>query len=394
MALSAAIAGGGLGGLAAATALALRGWEVTVLERQPALRASGSGIYIWENGLKVLGALGAAEAVLAEPFRGLAFEQRDSTNAVIDPGPLPADKRLVTVPRSVLLGALRDAALAAGVTVRTGAEVTGASAHGKLALASGETVRADLVVGADGVWSMCRRALGLELSHEQTVEGALRTLVPGTQADLGEDGRDRYIENWNGTRRLLITPISRSEIYLALTCPGSDSAGRQIPVDIASWAASFPHWAHLIGRIGPEVSWGLYSTIRVKSWSAGRAALIGDAAHAQPPNLGQGGGMAMQNGLALACHLEGVRDARDIPAALAAWEAAERELVDHCQKWSCLYGEATFLPDAVRARVVAAAMADPWVQGQVARAANSTPTGTGPETDPPLAPARAEAETA
>lgn len=78
---------------------------------------------------------------------------------------------------------------------------------------------------------------------------------------------------------------------------------------------------------------------RCKTWSSGRTAILGDAAHAQPPNLGQGGGMAMQNGLALATFLEKVQDARDIPEALEAWENNEREIVEHCQKWSCLYGE-------------------------------------------------------
>ena len=62
--LRAIIAGGGLGGLAAAAALARRNWSVTVFERQPELRASGSGIYIWENGLRVLSAIGADALVL------------------------------------------------------------------------------------------------------------------------------------------------------------------------------------------------------------------------------------------------------------------------------------------------------------------------------------------
>ena len=85
--------------------------------------------------------------------------------------------------------------------------------------------------------------------------------------------------------------------------------------------------------------------------------------------------MAMQMGLALAVHLEKAHDPRDIPDALVAWEAAERELVDHCQKWSCLYGEVTYLPDEVRSLVVCSAMANPWIQTQFARAAASTPTG-------------------
>ena len=188
-------------------------------------------------------------------------------------------------------------------------------------------------------------ALSLELVHDQTLEDGLRVIIPGTQSDLGPDGRNKYIENWNGTRRFLITPISESEIYLALTCLDDDLAGKSLSVDKSSWKTTFPRWSHLIDRIAGPVTWGSYSTVKVRSWSSGRTAIMGDAAHAQPPNLGHGGGMAMQMGLALAVHLEGIGDRRDIPDALQAWETQERPLVDHCQKWSCLYGEIAYLPD-------------------------------------------------
>jgi 2-polyprenyl-6-methoxyphenol hydroxylase-like FAD-dependent oxidoreductase len=120
----------------------------------------------------------------------------------------------------------------------------------------------------------------------------------------------------------------------------------------------------------------VYSVIRCRQWSSGRTAILGDAAHAQTPNLGQGGGMAMQNGLALAVALKDVKDRRDIPPALEAWEQKERPLVDHCQRWASLYGEVTHLPDDVRSRVIRGAMNDTWIAGAVFRAANHVPTGT------------------
>ncbi|MEI9922436.1 MAG: NAD(P)/FAD-dependent oxidoreductase [Bradyrhizobium sp.] len=373
--LRAIISGAGFGGLTAATALARRGWAVTVFERQPEVRAAGSGIYIWENGLRILEAIGAS-VVRPDTFHGRAMEQRDGQNQVIDAGEFPPDMRLVTVPRKDLLESLKNTAIGAGVEIRTGAEVIGASAAAELHFGGGHTEAADLVVGADGIWSAVRRALGLELFHEQTVEGALRAIIPGTQQDLGDNGRDKYIENWNGTRRFLITPLTPTEMYLAFTCPKEDDAGKISPLDKKAWASSFPHWSHLIERVEDIIPWSPYSTISVKSWSAGRSAIIGDAAHAQPPNLGQGGGMAMQIGLALAVAMEGVTDRRDIPDRLSAWEQRERELVDHCQKWSRMYGEVSFLPDEVRKRAITHTMADPWVRSQITRAARSHPTGT------------------
>jgi hypothetical protein len=86
--------------------------------------------------------------------------------------------------------------------------------------------------------------------------------------------------------------------------------------------------------------------------------------------------MAMQSGLALGAVMDGVTDSRDIPDRLAAWEANERPLVDHCQKWSRLYGEISFLPSDVRERTIKHALADPWVREQMSRAARSEPTGS------------------
>lgn len=375
-ALSAAIAGGGIGGVATAVALAQRGWNVTVYERQPELRAAGSGIYIWENGLRVLEALGAYEDAVSGAFRGTHFEQRDNRGEVIESAPIPTDRRLLTTPRSKLLGGLRDAGLRAGVRFVTNTEVIAASPRGELFFANGTKVRADLAVGVDGIWSRVRESLGLGLVHEQTREGALRTVIRAQPGDLPEADRSKYIENWNGSRRFLITPINASEIYLALTCGSDDIRGRQVVLDKETWIESFPQWRHLIERIGSEISWGVYSVTRCSAWSSGRTAILGDAAHAQPPNLGQGGGMAMQNGLALAVALEGANDANEIPDALERWETAERGIVETCQRWSNLYGEVTWLPDEVRTRVVRAAMSDPWTSGQVFAAANHIPRGT------------------
>lgn len=370
------IAGGGFGGLTAATALAQRGWSVTIYERQADLRAAGAGIYIWENGLRILDAIGA-KVVTPDSFRGLAMEQRGYDDGVLDAGDFPPSVRLITVARKDLLAGLRAAAQKAGVNIRTSTEVIGAGADGDLHFTGAHIEKADLAIGADGVWSAVRRSLGLELFHQQTDEGALRTIIPGTPKDLGPDGQDKYIECWSGERRFLITPLNDREIYLALTCQKTDLAAKKSPLDKEIWKASFPRWAHLIDRTDQVLPWAPYSIVKVRSWSAGRTAIIGDAAHAQPPNLGQGGGMAMQSALALAVHLEGITDRHDIPDRLAIWEEKERPLAEHCQRWSCLYGEVSTLPDAMRAKVVTSAMADDWIRGEFLRAARSIPTGTG-----------------
>src|ERR1700760_3568361 len=116
--LKAIIAGAGFGGLTAAAALAQRGWDVVVYERQQEVRAAGSGIYVWENGLRVLDAIGA-DVLGGGIFRGLPIEQRNHLNEIIDDGTLPPDLRLVTIPRKDLLNAIREAAEKAGVKIET-----------------------------------------------------------------------------------------------------------------------------------------------------------------------------------------------------------------------------------------------------------------------------------
>jgi hypothetical protein len=83
--------------------------------------------------------------------------------------------------------------------------------------------------------------------------------------------------------------------------------------------------------------------------------------------------MAMQNGLALAAYMERVKDRRDIPEALGAWEAATRPLTEECQRWSCLWGELANIPDEVRPRIVRGVFSEPWVLSKVTVASASAP---------------------
>ena len=375
---TAVIAGGGIGGLATAVALAQRNWNVQVFERQPQLRESGAGITFSENGLRVLEALGVYEQAMEGANPGTGVELRGRDEMVLDSTPLPSNMRLLSSPRAQVLKALETACTRHGVQVHTGNEVVSATDRGQLRLADGTWVEADLALGIDGIWSKVRTSLGIATTQQQTTEGALRTVISATDEDAPLFERGRHIEVWNGTRRFLIVPLGRGRIYLALTCLSDDTAGRSIPVDVESWSQSFPHWRHLIERIDRDISWNVYSIIKTARWSVGRSAILGDAAHAQPPNLGQGGGMAVQNGLALACMLESAQSRQDIPEALQAWEASVRELTDHCQRWSVLYGEIAELDDAVRNRVISGAMSDPWIRQQLFIPAQSVPIGTGP----------------
>jgi len=369
------IAGAGLGGLTAAAALAQRGWSVRVHERSPELRTAGAGIYVFENGLRVLEAIGAFDAAVRGAHEAYMRETRDRSNRVVARMRFDAarGRRTFTIVRQQLLEAIAAAATTAGAEILTCSEAIGARPDGALLMADGRELKADLAIGADGVNSRVRESLDLGMRRRPLADGAIRLLIPRLPEEtLSDEGR-KYVEHWSGHRRLLYVPCSRTDVYLALTTLQADTAGRALPLDKAVWTASFPHLAALVARIGAQGRWDRFEVIRLRRWSAGRAAVLGDAAHAQAPNLGQGGGCAMMSALGLAVALE---ERRDVEAALDLWERRERPLVEHTQRVSSLYSEVTTWPDWLRAAAFGIVDRSRWLTAQRMRTANAIPTGT------------------
>lgn len=333
MSKHAEIAGAGIAGLTAATALALRGWTVRVHERGHELREIGAGIYLWENAVAVLEQIGAHDDVVSNAERVDGPELRDHRGRVLQREWLQ-DGRLYTVPRQHLHAALARAAASAGVEVVTGSMVESASPHGELRVADGSTYEADLVLGADGVFSRVRDSLGLLKEMRHLGDGGGRHMIERTD----DDPVNAVWEEWNGGRRIGVVPCSATQTYIFLCCRADDEAGtRQDPFERDTWIESFPKYRSQLERIrdNSEGRWAPFFEVVVSSWSKGRAALVGDAAHAMPPNLGQAACTAMMNVLALAQALDGNSD---VLAGLAAWERSERKLVDHVQRLSTVYG--------------------------------------------------------
>lgn len=362
------IVGGGFAGLTAAAALARRGWRVRLHERADKLRTAGAGINVYENGLRVLEALGACEDTIRDGARALVRETRDQHDRLLSVHRW--NVRVFGVLRQRMIDALAAAARRAGAEIITGSEGISASPEGRLRLAGGAEVEADLVIAADGVNSALRDALGLVETRRTLRDGCIRVLIPTRSAEEGHD--TRTIEYWSGNRRLLYNPCSSAQLYLALSMPHDDEAARALPLDKALWTRSFPRLAPLIERIGAEARYDRFEYIRLRRWSAGRVAVIGDAAHAIPPNIGQGAGCAMMNALSLAVYLE----KGNIEEQLTAWERAERPLTEHTQRISRLYGMPTFWPPFFRKLFYSVAGRSRWLTDMRTRTARHVPTGT------------------
>jgi 2-polyprenyl-6-methoxyphenol hydroxylase-like FAD-dependent oxidoreductase len=331
------IAGAGLAGLAAAAALARRGWSVRVHEKGRQLREIGAGVYLWQNALDALRELGvydqvAASGVPSRTPRMLLDHNSDEINLRREQDTAP---ELIVVLRTELHRILADAAIASGVEIVTSSKVLGADAEGRLEFESGWGPKADLVIGADGVFSRVRDALKLATEITDMKDGCGRHLIPRKAED---SVNQRRIEMWNGGRRLGIAPVSKDQHYVFLCCPESDIAGRvQQPFNLEAWASSHPQYREYLERLPrhPEEYWRPFFNVSCSSWTKGRVCIIGDAAHGMAPNLGQGACVAIVNAVVLARAVSGTDD---VQAALKTWEAAERPYVLRTQRMSYLYG--------------------------------------------------------
>lgn len=332
---TAEIAGAGLAGMTAAAVLAQRGWKVRVHEKGPALREIGAGIFLWENALRVLETIGAYDEVATKGEMVERHQLRDHVQRVLQDDWLRGSWRLRTVVRGDLHAAIARAAVAAGAEVITSSRAVEARPEGELVLESGQRLRADLVIGADGVFSAVRESLGLTRRMVDLQDGCGRHLIDRA----ANDPVRRTYEIWNGGRRLGIAPSSREKVYIFLCCPASDLQGRaQSPFDPVSWVDSYPDYRDTIERIPrrDDGRWATFHDVVCHRWSKGRVALIGDSAHAMSPNLGQGACMAMTNALALA---QAVDSSPTIEMALERWETSERPIVDRAQRFSHWYGK-------------------------------------------------------
>ena len=347
------IAGAGFAGLTAAIALRQRGWTVRIHETSPILREFGAGIFIWDNGLLVLKSIGAYDDVIRTSHEAEYFETLSGPNVVSKiPFGAAVGRRMVTMTRQNLYAAVLGAAQREGADIVTSSTVVDVSAGGELHTQDGKTFKGDLVIGADGVKSAVRQALQMPTERRTYDDGVIR-LLAGRPVDMRGGSWDHIIDFWSadqGGLRILYTPCGQEEVYLNMMAPYANEAGCAIPVNKDVWCKAVPELAAIISTLGEQGRYDRYEMTKVKSWSSGAVALVGDSASAMPPTLGQGAGCAMMNALSLAVMVE---DADDIPAALKAWEARERWLTDDTQRTACKIADErilrhgdTFLPDS------------------------------------------------
>jgi 2-polyprenyl-6-methoxyphenol hydroxylase-like FAD-dependent oxidoreductase len=315
--------------MAVAASLARHGVAVTVHERAAKLRELGAGIYLKENSLKVLDRLGIYEPLEARAVRLSRGEIRTEGGRLVMTRGL-ADERALVALRSDLHALLTQAAKAEGATVLTSSLVEAADPGGSVTLQDGTTEAADLIIGADGLNSRVRVTAGIEGRVRNLGDGATRLLIERREREAVST------EYWSEKLRVGVTPCSPQHTYVFLIGPESDERARSLPVDVGYWLHHFPYLRDVMERIDAgEATHHQHALVLCNRWTRGKLALVGDSAHAQPPNLGQGAGLAIANAWSLA---ETIRARSDVEAALAQWETANRPFANQVQRWSHRYG--------------------------------------------------------
>jgi 2-methyl-3-hydroxypyridine 5-carboxylic acid dioxygenase len=331
------VAGAGFAGLTVSTALALRGWTVRLHEQNENVRDFGAGILLWRNAMLALEAIGVAKAIRDNGVQPDYYET--NLNGVSVSSELPGYPYWA-ITRPKLHSLLADAARASGVEIVTGSRAVGVDPAGMLLLEDGSRLKADLVIGADGAGSAVRNSLGdLAQERKKYSDGVCRVLIPRPEEFRGEQW-DRVIDFWTfepSSMRILFIPTGPETLYLGMIAETNTRASR-IPIDVEVWSQRFPHLAPIIELAGKAEGGrhDSYQTNRVTPWSTGRAVLVGDAAHAMCPALGQGAGVGIVNAVDLAYALD---QYDDLSEALAVWEKRERQMTDDAQSRSAYMAE-------------------------------------------------------
>jgi salicylate hydroxylase len=338
--LRAAIVGGGIGGLAAACSLASRGINVTVFEQAAALGEVGAGVFIYPNSLRQLERIGLGDALAAVGAKVGSGSQYYRMDGSLVGSILTTDSSgwngMYGMHRADLLNAL--AATLPASSIRTGYRCVGleqSADAAQLQFSNGETAQADIVIAADGIQSVLQKYVVAPTPPEYSGVRAYRGLLP---RDKIPGWREEAHQVWMGDRKhFMVFPVRSGRLlnYVGFVPTQDQTVESWSAVgDRDEFAAFFEGWdprvVGLLEKVETCFWWGLYDRKPLASWTSGRLVLLGDAAHAMLPHLGQGANQAIEDGVALAVLLEG-RDPAEVPDILPRYEKLRRVRTDLIQ---------------------------------------------------------------
>jgi 3-hydroxybenzoate 6-monooxygenase len=351
--LSVVVAGGGIGGLAAAYVLGRQGHQVTVLEQASAFGEIGAGIQLGPNIFRMFEVLGLTEAINRVAFFPTGLGMND----------VRTGEKVVRVP-------LRDVAVAAygypygviyrvdihnvfleacqrlpNVTLRTSTKVESYTQDAQgvtVQLGGGESLRGDALIGADGLWSRVREAVVGDGKPRVSGHIAYRAVLKreDVPAHLWSDD----VLLWGGEKTHLVHyPLRRGELFnlVAVFHSNKYDEGWNTFGDTAElnerFADAVPQVRELLEKIETWKMWVLCDREPVKNWSDGRVTLLGDAAHPMLQYLAQGAGQAIEDAVVLGEALKHTRN--DVASAFQKYQQARYLRTGRVQLTARFYGD-------------------------------------------------------
>ncbi len=347
------IAGGGIGGLVTAYALALKDVPVRVFEQASEFRELGAGIQLGPNIFRALEKIGLRDAVLADAWRPTGMEMRDALSGELVTR-IPLDERIITrfqqpyavTHRADIHGVyLRACQGNKLISLETNRRVEDFTAQGDavtLRLEGGTEVRGRALVGCDGMWSRIRSKIVGDGAPRVSGHIAYRAVLK--REDVPEDLWRPDVVLWAGPRTHFVHyPLRRGALYNLVAVFHSDRY-------VEGWNSEGDPdelWTHFKGQ-RPEVvrmlerietwrMWVLCDREPIKAWSQGRVTLLGDAAHPMLQYLAQGACMATEDAVTLAEKVAEQPD--DLPAAFRAYQDERYLRTGRVQIMARVYGE-------------------------------------------------------
>ena len=342
------IAGAGIGGLTAALGLARKGFHVELLDQAQRLEQTGAGIQLSPNATRVLMSLGLGPAIEPAIVAPEALIIRTAGGREVARLPLGIAKQRYGAPYWIIHRADLQAALLAAVTAHNNVTLTlGTPIEGCVVHATGVTVQtgrgpqtsereAGALIGADGLWSTVRRAIGKTDPPRFARRAAWRALVPADS--IAAEFRTPAVHLWlGGGAHLVHYPVKAGAMINIVAI-----AGARQPSDGWSTAAGADEvrirfsrgWAaaarHVVAAPAQWLKWPLYDRAPAPLAGRGAVTLIGDAAHPMLPFLAQGAAMAIEDAAVLTAALGDAPS--DLAAAMRRYEAARGARTTRAQR--------------------------------------------------------------
>jgi 2-polyprenyl-6-methoxyphenol hydroxylase-like FAD-dependent oxidoreductase len=335
------IVGGGIGGLTLGAQLARRGLHAHIIEKTPQWAPAGAGIVLGINAMRVMADLGVADALLERGMLATDMDITDHRAHVLSSVNMTALSKELGPSICIHRAELHDVLVAANAnnTLRLDTTLTKLEHDAdecRVVFSDGTADTYDLVVGADGLRSQVRDMTFGPTRYHYSGYTCWRFVVDGLSHITHTQ------EMWGRGRRVGVVPIGNGKVYsfTTLNVPQGDPAMKNISVE--DYKSIFAHFEgvvpEMLSRItdSDQLIHNDLEEVRLPSWTRGRVGLLGDAAHAMTPNMGQGAAMAIEDAYVLAELLEAGGAVSDI---LTAYEARRRPRVTWVQQQSWRIGK-------------------------------------------------------